>query len=786
MALMFRSRFRQFLPAGPAIVGLTAATIVLGILALVSPLGAAESPAPRSGFLLAVAAGFEVLHGFRRSSAAARRQASASALISMVIALTLINAPFIAGAALLAAVAFFFVVDAVRYLVRAVRETDGSSRGLAVLAMLGNLAVALLLMVGREWAVGWTIAVAVALRIFGTAWNLAVSPVHTAADAEETVVAELGFAEDPRVAAMAKEVEASEAARASIDRGWILSFVATLFAIHIGRMGTDRTLLGLLAPAVAVLGDMFIATLITLLLINPLYLLWRWPTRWIERPMWRWYIARDAAASGWLARLASAWLRRRLLFAVRMRAARYSIRTAVNQALQYGLPLAAVLAATVPIWGMSWYFDTENWAAGMWNSWAESRTDVWRAAMVRAVRTEDAIGTATLPFAVRPDGIDGTGDFSFIVIGDTGEGDASQHILRDQLLSVANQPDVRFVVISSDVVYPVGAMKDYEAKFWLPFKGVTKPVYAIPGNHDWYDALEAFAATFFEPRAAHAAIRARVETDLRLTSTTDARIDELVAQAGFLRQQYGVPTGFQRAPFFEIQTDRFALICIDTGVLKRVDDEQMVWLRAALDRARGKLTMAVLGHPFYAGGNEQTLGHAEFADLKRLLLEHDVAIVMAGDTHDLEYYREPRAERPSTHYFVNGGGGAYLSFGTSLAWPAKPAVPDWAFYPDMKAVTAKIEAESPWWKRPAWWWTREFGAWPVTAEWLSAMFDYNVAPFFQSFVEVRVERSTGRVLLRPYGVNGRLTWGDLASSESIRPAGVTRDTPVQWVVPIGQ
>ena len=346
MALMFRSRFRQFLRAGPAIVGLTAATIVLGILALVSPLGAAESPAPRSGFLLAVVAGFEVLHGIRRSSAAARRQASASALISMVIALTLINAPFIAGAALLAAVAFFFVVDAVRYLVRAVRETDGSSRGLAVLAMLGNLAVALLLMVGREWAVGWTIAVAVALRIFGTAWNLAVSPVHTAADAEETVVAELGFAEDPRVAAMAKEVEASEAARASIDRGWILSFVATLFAIHIGRMGTDRTLLGLLAPAVAVLGDMFIATLITLLLINPLYLLWRWPTRWIERPMWRWYIARDAAASGWLARLASAWLRRRLLFAVRMRAARYSIRTAVNQALQYGLPLAAVLAAT--------------------------------------------------------------------------------------------------------------------------------------------------------------------------------------------------------------------------------------------------------------------------------------------------------------------------------------------------------------------------------------------------------------------------------------------------------
>ena len=82
-------------------------------------------------------------------------------------------------------------------------------------------------------------------------------------------------------------------------------------------------------------------------------------------------------------------------------------------------------------------------------------------------------------FAVQSEGV-GSGDFSFVVIGDTGEGDASQHVLRDQLLSVAEQPDVRFVVISSDVVYPTGAMKDYEAKFWLPFKGVTRPVYAFP------------------------------------------------------------------------------------------------------------------------------------------------------------------------------------------------------------------------------------------------------------------------------------------------------------------
>ncbi len=777
----------QLLRRGPAIVALTSATALLAVLALLTPFGESQSPATRVGFLLAIAAALEVLHGIRRSTAAARREASTGAVISMVIAVLLINAPFLASTVLLVVMAGFILLDAARYGMVALRATDLSDRWLAALAMVGNAAVALLLVVGREWAVSWTIAVAVALRIFGIAWNIAVSPVHTVADANETVVAELGLFHNSRIAAMTAEVEAGEAARAPVDRGWIVAFIATLFAIHVGRMGTDGTLLGYLAPAVAVAGDMFVAALITLLVINPLYLLWRWPTRWIERPMWRWYVAQDAEAPpGWIERFAAAWLRHRLRFAVRMRAARYSLRSAMTQALQHGLPLAAVIAATVPVWGMSWYFDTENWAAGMWNSWAESRTTTWRAAMVRAVLTDTALHAESLPFAVHPPGIDGGQDFSFIVIGDTGEGDASQHILRDQLLAVSNQSDVRFVVISSDVVYPVGAMRDYEAKFWLPFKGVTKPTYAIPGNHDWYDALEAFAATFLEPAAARASMRARVETDLRLTSTTDERIEGLIRQAAWLRQQYDVPTGFQRAPFFEIQTDDFALICVDTGVVKRVDAEQWSWLQSALERARGKLVMAVLGHPFFAGGSLQTDGYEEFAELRRLLREHHVPIIMAGDTHDLEYYVEPQPPGPSVHHFVNGGGGAYLSFGTSLAWPTRPPTSEWAFYPDTKAVMAKIEAGTPWWKRPAWWWTRQLGAWPFSAEWLSAVFDYNVAPFFQSFIEVRVERSTRQIRLRPYGIHGRLTWGDLASSESIRPPGATRATAVEWSVPMAR
>jgi 3',5'-cyclic AMP phosphodiesterase CpdA len=334
-------------------------------------------------------------------------------------------------------------------------------------------------------------------------------------------------------------------------------------------------------------------------------------------------------------------------------------------------------------------------------------------------------------------------------------------------------------------VYPTGAMKDYEAKFWLPFKGITRPVYAIPGNHDWYDALEGFAATFLQADAARASIRARVEADLRVTSTTDDRIEDLIDQAERLRRMYGVPTGFQRAPFFEVQTDRFALLAIDTGILRTIDPVQQEWLEGALSRAAGKMTMAVLGHPFIAGGHDTAAGDADFERLKQRLVSAGVTIVMAGDTHDLEYYSDP-AGSPVVHYVVNGGGGAYLSFGTSLAWPGRPPATSWAYYPNHDDVTEKIEARTPWWKRPAWWWTRQFGAWPFTAEWLSAAFDYNVAPFFQSFVEVKVERSANRVRIIPYGVHGRLTWGDVAVSDNLRGSAASDQNFVEWVVPMAR
>jgi hypothetical protein len=738
-------------------------TGLLAIAAFVAPLWAAE-PDRASGLLLLLGVGGELVSSFRRKTFAAQLSAWGSAGLSLLLAIVLLSTAWLAVTAIAIFLAAPFALDALRH------ARAGTTHALArkpflrdVAWTFGNLAaVAGVALVGR-YALNWIVGIAAGIRLVTVSINLSTEPTYSERDAEESVIADIGLDRPERLAETGARLQSEEENRVPADRGWIAALIAVLFAIHVSRMGFDKSALGILSPLVAVIGDIVVAFALTYFVIVPLRLFTRRTTRRVERVAWERILDAPARTGigSWPSRAVRWWLESRMRFAIRLRAARYSLTSAFERGLQIGLPLTAVIVASVPIWGMSWYFDTENWAAGIWNSWAASL---------------DGRG-----FTVTPENFTGAEPFSFIVIGDTGEGDASQQVLKDSLLRAANADDVRFVVVSSDVVYPTGAMKDYESRFWLPFKGVTKPVYAIPGNHDWYDALEGFVATFFKPDAARIAMRARIAADGGLSSTTDATIDEFITLADFLRRQYGVATGAQDGPFFQVQTPSFALIAVDTGVLRAIDREQMTWLRAALEASRGKMVMTILGHPIFAGGQDVARGSPEFMEVRNLLRAYGVRVVMAGDTHDLEYYEEPVTGESGpfiVHHWVNGGGGAYLSFGSALAWPAKPDVATWAHYPNHGDVVGKIQDYTPWWKWPAWVWTRSFGAWPASPEWLSAMFDYNVSPFFQSFVVVTVDPAGRRITIRPWGIHGPLTWKDFDSSKSV----MTADQPIEWVV----
>jgi uncharacterized membrane protein HdeD (DUF308 family) len=434
----------------------------LALFAVLAPWMARTAPVERVGVLLAIAAVVEIAHGFRRSGAAAQRSAWFNGFVTLAMGVLLINAPWVAGTALVLLLAGWFLFDSVRHLAGAIR---GLRQGVPVRAFVlpgfGNLAVALGLLILPRRGAAWAIAIAGALRILGTAWNIMNAPVFTAADSDRTVLDDLGLPDRPDLDELAGRIATEESRRAPIDREWVVALVAVLFAIHLGRTGLDRSFLGLMTPTLAVLGDIVVAILVTYVIVVPVSLSWRKLTRGAERRLWPRALEAADGIRSWPRRALRALMTRRLRMAIKMKQARYSLKTAFGRGLQIGLPIAAVIAATVPVWGMSWYFDTENWAAGVWNSWAEERTDTWREAMVAAQARE--AGPAGASFAVTPDGVGA--DFSFVVIGDTGEGDASQHVLRDRYLDVVQQDAVKFVLLSSDVVYPVGAMKDYEMKF---------------------------------------------------------------------------------------------------------------------------------------------------------------------------------------------------------------------------------------------------------------------------------------------------------------------------------
>jgi hypothetical protein len=155
---------------------------------------------------------------------------------------------------------------------------------------------------------------------------------------------------------------------------------------------------------------------------------------------------------------------------------------------------------------------------------------------------------------------------SFLVLGDTGEGDASQLAVVPPLLS--QQDGTAFMVICGDVIYPAGGIRDYEEKFFRPYAGYSRPIYGVPGNHDWYDDATGFMLWFCGAAQAPKRARARMLSkawmrDLlwRRAPTADA---EAVARMRPMRESPGRRAP-QPGPYFAIDAGPLRLVGIDTG-----------------------------------------------------------------------------------------------------------------------------------------------------------------------------------------------------------------------------
>ena len=161
----------------------------------------------------------------------------------------------------------------------------------------------------------------------------------------------------------------------------ILMLAAVFFAVHLGRMPTAESWLGMVSPFVATAGDILMTLTLAAILLLPMRVLWRQLSRPAERLAWS---VRVAAADGTapmnpvVSWLNGYWLDARFNFATRLREARLSLPVALLLILRLGLPLTVFFVAINPIWGFTWYFNTESWASGIYQKLTELQVDRWR------------------------------------------------------------------------------------------------------------------------------------------------------------------------------------------------------------------------------------------------------------------------------------------------------------------------------------------------------------------------------------------------------------------------
>ncbi|MEU8141997.1 metallophosphoesterase [Nonomuraea sp. NPDC048901] len=244
--------------------------------------------------------------------------------------------------------------------------------------------------------------------------------------------------------------------------------------------------------------------------------------------------------------------------------------------------------------------------------------------------------------------------FSFLLLGDTGEGDASQYAVVPGLLKVGE--GTSFAVIASDVLYPAGSGNEYENKFFRPYKDYDAPIYAIPGNHDWYDGLGGFMRVFCDapalPPKRDAGLRGLL---WRRSETIDER---LLAEARAFRDR-PAQRAAQPGPYWAIETPSLLIVGVDTGIQGEIDAQQTEWLRRTSLDPRPKIL--VTGKPIYTRNDYKPSpleGGGTIDDIIRAP-EHRYVAAIGGDVHNYQRYPVRVGDRV-IQYIVSGGGGAFM------------------------------------------------------------------------------------------------------------------------------
>jgi Calcineurin-like phosphoesterase len=255
---------------------------------------------------------------------------------------------------------------------------------------------------------------------------------------------------------------------------------------------------------------------------------------------------------------------------------------------------------------------------------------------------------------------------SFLVAGDTGEGDDSQYAVVPGLISQSQ--DIDFTVLCSDLNYPTGDSGDFEDRFYLPYKNLPGPLFGLPGNHDWYDGLHGFMhhlCGIDEPDQkldfGSGARRWLAERFWRRAPGVDATVLASMKRNRALPDQQLDPP--QPAPYMALDTGVLRLILIDTGILGGIDSEQAEWLRRVSFDAERRPKILLTGKPIYVDNEyHPCVINGEPGTVDDIVRDPRANYVAAigGDIHNYQRYPVRLPDGRTLQYVVNGGGGAFM------------------------------------------------------------------------------------------------------------------------------
>jgi hypothetical protein len=196
-------------------------------------------------------------------------------------------------------------------------------------------------------------------------------------------------------------------------------------------------------------------------------------------------------------------------------------------------------------------------------------------------------------------------------------------------------PRGSFLMMGGDEIYPTPTWERYQSKTKGPYEaalpeppadGVIPNLYALPGNHDWYDGLTSFMRLF--------------------------------AKAG--KHDIGGWRAPQARSYFAIELpQRWWLFAIDTQFGEYIDDAQLAYFHAAAAKlTAGDRVILCAPTPAWVEATHDPGAYDAIDFFVRTVLnpaEIEIALMLSGDLH--HYARYTGTKRQLIHC---GGGGAYL------------------------------------------------------------------------------------------------------------------------------